>query len=182
MPGSAPRSFALPESRCPIHSSIRTAAAVCALLVAFSYWQPDVTHAQAESCEMYRITGYVRGAFSPWTYDGTSVWTTEPIAAASWNVPVDSIVQVQGLGQYRVADRGSKLEQRHIDILVNSKAEAYSLTGWRPVCVLKFGNPRSPVNARAVDGGSNTLSAAFTPTTSQPRLISSQVTGVPTKP
>jgi 3D (Asp-Asp-Asp) domain-containing protein len=131
---------------------------------------------------MYRITGYVRGAFSPWTYDGTSVWTTEPIAAASWNVPVDSIVQVQGLGQYRVADRGSKLEQRHIDILVNSKAEAYSLTGWRPVCVLKFGNPSSPVNARAVDRGSNTLSAAFTPTTSQPRAISSQVTGVPTKP
>jgi 3D (Asp-Asp-Asp) domain-containing protein len=131
---------------------------------------------------MYRITGYVRGAYSPWTYDGTSVWTTEPIAAASRNVPVDSIIQVQGLGQYRVADRGGKLEQRHIDILVNSKADAYSLTGWRPVCVLKLGNPNSAVNARSVDRGSSTLSAVLAPSTSEPRASGSQKAAASPRP
>lgn len=94
-----------------------------------------VRTAHAEQCEVYRITGYVRGAHSAWTYDGTSVWTRERIVAASWNVPLDAEVEVQGLGRYRVADRGGGLGARHIDILVDTVAEAYALTGERTVCV-----------------------------------------------
>jgi 3D (Asp-Asp-Asp) domain-containing protein len=86
-------------------------------------------------CEPYQITGYVRGAHSPWTYDGTSVWTREPIAAASWNVPLGAEVEVDGLGRFRVADRGGGLGPRHIDILVDTVAQAHALTGERLVCV-----------------------------------------------
>lgn len=91
--------------------------------------------AHAQECETYRITGYVRGADSPYTYDGTSVWTRERIAAASWNVPIGAYVAVSGLGSYRVADRGGGLSSRHVDILVDSRAEAYELTGYRQVCI-----------------------------------------------
>jgi 3D (Asp-Asp-Asp) domain-containing protein len=136
-------------------------------------WQPGVSHAQAASCEMYRITGYVRGADTPRTYDGTSVWTKERIVAASWNVPINSVVQVQGLGTYRVADRGGRLGKRHIDILVNSKAEAFSVTGWRPVCLLKSGNTKPMVNTRAVDRATSTLSA-FTPPSSEGAPVASR--------
>lgn len=87
-------------------------------------------------CETYRITGYVRGHGSGRTYDGTSVWTSEAIAAASWNVPIGARVQVENLGTFRVADRGGGLSSRHIDVLVDSAAEAYALTGSRRVCVL----------------------------------------------
>jgi len=142
---------------------IRLASVASALVVGLATWQPSVTHAQAASCEMYRITGYVRGAHSPWTYDGTSVWSKEPIVAASWNVPINSVVQVQGLGVYRVADRGGKLARRHIDVLVNSKAEAYSITGWRPVCILKSGNVKGAANARPVDRAAGTLGAFVAP-------------------
>jgi 3D (Asp-Asp-Asp) domain-containing protein len=161
---------------------MRLLSTACALLAGFSFWQPGVTHAQAASCEMYRITGYVRGADSPWTYDGTSVWSSEPIVAASWNVPINSIVQVQGLGRYRVADRGGKLQRRHIDILVNSKAEAYSLTGWRPVCVLKSGNVKANVNPRAVNRSSSTLTAFTAPTTSKPAPVTAKPAPVSPKP
>jgi 3D (Asp-Asp-Asp) domain-containing protein len=131
---------------------------------------------------MYRITGYVRGADSPWTYDGTSVWTSEPVVAASWNVPINSIVQVQGLGVYRVADRGGKLQRRHIDVLVNSKAEAFSLTGWRPVCLLKSGNVKSAVNARTVNRGTSTLSAFIVPPSNKPSPASSRPAVAAPKP
>jgi 3D (Asp-Asp-Asp) domain-containing protein len=169
MPGTSLRRGVSADALCPRRWAIRLVSSLCALVAAASFWQPEPTYAQAASCEMYRITGYVRGADSPWTYDGTSVWTTEPVVAASWNVPINSIVQVQGLGRYRVADRGGKLQRRHIDILVNSKAEAYSLTGWRPVCVLKSGNVKSAVNTRAVDRSTSTLSGFIAPTTSKPK-------------
>jgi 3D (Asp-Asp-Asp) domain-containing protein len=151
MPVTATRSFARLEATQPFHWLIRIAGAACALVLSLSAWQPGVGHAEAASCEMYRITGYVRGAGKPWTYDGTSVWTKEPIVAASWNVPINSIIQVQGLGAYRVADRGGRLGERHIDILVNSRAEAFSVTGWRPVCLLKSGPAKPTGNTRAVD-------------------------------
>lgn len=105
-------------------------AAIIAMLPALAA-QP----ARAQECETYRITGYVRGYGSGITFDGTSVWTRERIAAASWNVPMGSYVAVYGLGSYRVADRGSGLGPRHVDILVDSAAEAYALTGWRETCV-----------------------------------------------
>lgn len=90
---------------------------------------------RAQSCDMYRVTGYVRGHHSSFTADGTSVWTREPIAAASYNVPMGSRIDVDGLGVYRVADRGGGLGARHIDILTDSVAQAYALTSYRRVCV-----------------------------------------------
>ncbi|MGE4164219.1 MAG: hypothetical protein AB7G23_21055 [Vicinamibacterales bacterium] len=86
-------------------------------------------------CELYVITGYVRTApyHSDRTYDGTPILTPEPIVAASWNLPIDTVVQVAGLGRFRVADRG-RLGTRHIDVAVWSEAEAFALTGEREVC------------------------------------------------
>lgn len=85
-------------------------------------------------CFDARITGYVRTEFSPWTADGTSVYTDEPIAAASNWIPFDSYVIVDGLGTFRVADRGY-LGPAHIDVAVWSYAEAYAITSVRNVCV-----------------------------------------------
>lgn len=87
------------------------------------------------ACEVYKITGYVRTEHSPWTFDGTSIFSDEPIVAASWNLPIDTIVEVEGLGQFRVADRGH-LGARHIDVAVWTRAEAFALTGWRAVCLV----------------------------------------------
>ena len=88
---------------------------------------------QAANCDSYRVTGYVRGQGSGWTYDGTSEYTREAIAAASWNVPIDAKVQVDGVGTFRVADRGN-LSARHIDVLVDSVSEAYALTRTASAC------------------------------------------------
>lgn len=90
------------------------------------------------ACEPYTITGYVRGADSPWTADGTSVWTREDIAAGSYNLPFDTIVQVQfpwGPAEYRIADRG-RLNVRHIDILLDTRSEAFAITSTRIVCIV----------------------------------------------
>jgi 3D (Asp-Asp-Asp) domain-containing protein len=83
-----------------------------------------------------RITGYVRGEGSSHTYDGTPIWTGEPIAAASWNIPMDSYVEIEGIGTFRVADRGMLGSSGWIDIAVYSRSEALALTSVRTVCVL----------------------------------------------
>jgi 3D (Asp-Asp-Asp) domain-containing protein len=93
----------------------------------------------ASWCQSMQITGYVRTEFSPWTADGTSVYTDEPIAAASWNVPMGSYVDVAGVGRFRVADRGLLGSSGWIDVAVWSRSEAYSLTGVRTVCVIPPG-------------------------------------------
>lgn len=90
--------------------------------------------AQTWCAEGAAITGYVRSEFSPQTFDGTSIYTEEPIAAASWSIPIDSVVDVDGLGAYRVADRG-RLGRLHIDIAVWDRAAAYALTSVRRICV-----------------------------------------------
>ena len=90
---------------------------------------------QSWCSEGFTITGYVRGAHSPYTYDGTSIWTAEPIAAASWSIPIDSTVVVQGLGAYRVADRGGGLGPAHIDVAVWTLAEALATTRLAAVCI-----------------------------------------------
>lgn len=94
-------------------------------------------HSSAPSCEPHRITGYSVTDFPGLTADGTSTVGAlargEPIAAASYNWPLGSYISVEGLGVYRVADRGF-LDARHIDILVPSRAAAYALTSTRMVC------------------------------------------------
>lgn len=84
-----------------------------------------------------RITGYVRTApyFNAHTYDGTPILTPEPIVAASRDIPLQSTVTIDGLGTYRVADRGSGLHPTHVDIAVWSLDEAYAVTGERTICI-----------------------------------------------
>jgi 3D (Asp-Asp-Asp) domain-containing protein len=85
-------------------------------------------------CRTAQITGYIRGDGSPWTADGTSIWTDEAIAAASYDVPMGSRVSVEGLGSFRIADRG-RLSPTWIDVAVWTRDEAYALTGVRRVCI-----------------------------------------------
>lgn len=86
-------------------------------------------------CRTMRITGYSRYEYSGHTYDGTPILTGEPIVAASWDVPIDSTVEIEGLGTYRVADRGMLGSSGWIDVAVWSRADAFAITGWREVCV-----------------------------------------------
>jgi 3D (Asp-Asp-Asp) domain-containing protein len=83
------------------------------------------------------ITAYVRTEYGPnaKTFDGTSIFADEPIAAASWNIPIDSVVEVEGLGSYRVADRGALGSRGWVDIAVWSRSEAFALTSTRRICV-----------------------------------------------
>jgi 3D (Asp-Asp-Asp) domain-containing protein len=81
------------------------------------------------------VTGYSRYDHSPRTYDGTPITSPEPIAGAGWSIPLNAVIEVEGLGQFRVADRGSGLGPSQIDIATWDRASAYALTGWRRVCV-----------------------------------------------
>ena len=82
------------------------------------------------------VTAYVRTEHGPVTFDGTSILTDEPIAAASWDIPLGAMLDVEDLGRYRVADRGSGLgSSGWVDIAVWTRAEAFALTSRRRVCV-----------------------------------------------
>jgi hypothetical protein len=92
---------------------------------------------EAPWCGPTRITGYVRTEFSSRTYDGTPIWTEEPIAAASWDVQLGSIAEIEDVGAFRVADRGhlgNGVPMPWVDVAVWTRAEAYALTGVRRVC------------------------------------------------
>ena len=97
----------------------------------------SVAKAEAQpTCRQARITGYVRSDFSGRTYDGTSVYTSEPICAASFNIPLGSRIWIEGLeGTFRVADRGRLGWSDWVDVACWSRAEAYQLTGTRLICV-----------------------------------------------
>lgn len=100
-----------------------------------SVFTPSVS--AAEWCGQTKITAYVRTEFSPWTFDGTSIYTDEPIVAASTDVKLGSIADIDGLGTFRVADRGrlgNGTPHPWVDVAVWSRAEAYALTGYRRVC------------------------------------------------
>lgn len=86
-------------------------------------------------CQTARITGYLRTEFSPRTYDGSSIYTDEPIAAGSWNLPLGWHVRVEEVGTFRIADRGHLGSSGWVDIAVWTREEAYALTGWRHICV-----------------------------------------------
>lgn len=109
--------------------------AVIVGLVAGAAVAHDDRAAQAEGCATYRFTGYSRTDFPGRTADGTSVWTDEPIVAAT-SLPLGSYVYVPEWDTtYRVADRG-RLAANHLDFLVASRAEAYAITGYRQACPL----------------------------------------------
>lgn len=91
--------------------------------------------AEADSCEgsggtWYWTTGYVRTAHGTHTADGTPILTDEPIVAASYDLPLGAYVYVDGLGTFRVADRGIPPAERWLDVATWTYAEAYQLTGW----------------------------------------------------
>jgi hypothetical protein len=96
------------------------------------------TPTQAPWCGPTKITGYLRTAFSSHTWDGTPIWTEERIVAASWDVRMGSTVEIEGLGEFRVADRGGGLGNGSpmpwVDIAVWTLNEAYELTGVRHAC------------------------------------------------
>jgi 3D (Asp-Asp-Asp) domain-containing protein len=94
-------------------------------------------------CFEGRVTGYVRSEYGPLTYDGTPIGTDEAIAAASWDIPIDSSVEIDGLGSYRIADRGMLGSSGWVDVAVWSRPEAYAATGVRRMCVYPPGaSPR----------------------------------------
>lgn len=117
-----------------IHHRLARHALVLLLLLA-SLAASTPAPVAAERCAVMRTTGYVRTEFSPWTADGTSIYTDEPIVAASWDIPLGSYVVIPDLGVFRVADRGLLGSSGWIDIAVWTRQEAYRLTGWRTVCV-----------------------------------------------
>lgn len=98
-------------------------------------------HAPAASeCSPYTITAYAASEYPGVTADGsTTTWGAlnrgEQIVAASYNLPFDASVWVEGLGEARVADRG-RLGPRHIDWLVADRATALEIgRSVRTVCV-----------------------------------------------
>ena len=107
---------------------------VSALLLLSSFGHAASPPAEA-SCFQAQITGYVRTEHGTHTYDGTPIWTDEAIAAASWNIPIGSLVDVENYGTVRIADRGMLGSSGHIDIAVWSRAEAFALTSVREICV-----------------------------------------------
>lgn len=98
--------------------------------------QPSVGLDQAPGgwCYLGLVTGYVRTEHGSHTYDGTPIWTDEPIAAAGWDIPINALVSVEDVGLFRVADRGL-LGNGHIDVAVWTRSEAFAITGHRQVCV-----------------------------------------------
>lgn len=102
---------------------------------------------QEDGCEpigRYRITGYTRYGGNAHTFDGTPVSNGEKVVAASWDIPIGTLVRIEGLAPvYRVADRGM-LGPRHFDVMVEDVATAYALEAWTEggyarVCVVRWG-------------------------------------------
>jgi len=119
---------------------MRGGSVVCYLAtVALAGWLPAFSPPESAApwCGQTKITAYVRTEFSPWTFDGTSIYTDEPIVAASTDVALGSIADIDGLGSFRVADRGrlgNGTPHPWVDVAVWTRAEAYALTGMRRVC------------------------------------------------
>ena len=80
----------------------------------------------AQSCSQATITAYSVEQYGGATADGTRTpGSAGVIAAASTNYPLGSYVSVEGLGTYRIADRGH-LGANHIDVLMQTTREALS--------------------------------------------------------
>lgn len=105
---------------------------------------PDVVISPASTagyCRSVWVTGYVRSEFSARTYDGTSIYTDEPIAAASVDIPIGQHVVIQDVGRFRVADRGHLGADGWVDVAVWTRSEAYALTGRRHACIVAPDEP-----------------------------------------
>jgi 3D (Asp-Asp-Asp) domain-containing protein len=82
------------------------------------------------NARMFRITGYTatgnKTATGTWPHWGT-------VAVDKHVIPLGSTVYIQGLGVFHAEDTGGAVVGDHIDVFVNSAAEAYQLTGYRLV-------------------------------------------------
>jgi 3D (Asp-Asp-Asp) domain-containing protein len=82
------------------------------------------------NARMFRITGYTatgnKTATGTWPHWGT-------VAVDKRIIPLGSTVYIQGLGIFHAEDTGGAVLGDHIDVFVNSAAEAYQLTGYRLV-------------------------------------------------
>jgi 3D (Asp-Asp-Asp) domain-containing protein len=88
-----------------------------------------------EACGDFWVTGYASSQFSGRTADGTPTRGAEwSIVAAHPHIPFGTIVEIEGIGALRVADRG-QLGWSHLDVLVYSPSEAYNLTGTYRACL-----------------------------------------------
>jgi len=108
-----------------------TLVATAALLVGL------LAPADAPWCGLTRLSGYVRTEHGPYTYDGTPILTAEPIAAASWDVRLGAVADIDGVGSFRIADRGhlgNGSPMPWVDVAVWSRSEAFALTSVRTVC------------------------------------------------
>jgi 3D (Asp-Asp-Asp) domain-containing protein len=78
----------------------------------------------------YFITGYT--ATGSRTATGTVPhWGT--VAVDTQVIPLGSTVYIQGLGIFRAEDTGGAVAGDHVDVYVDSAAQAYQLTGYRLV-------------------------------------------------
>jgi 3D (Asp-Asp-Asp) domain-containing protein len=79
---------------------------------------------------MCYITGYT--ATGSLTATGTVPhWGV--VAVDSSVIPLGSTVYILGLGTFHAQDTGGDVVGDHVDVFVNSAAEAYQLTGYRLV-------------------------------------------------
>lgn len=117
------------------------AAAVGGLLVLAATPDIVISPASLGYCRPVWVTGYLRTDFGAYTYDGTPIGTPEPIAAASWDIPLGHYVVIQDVGRFRVADRGHLGSDGWIDVAVWTRSEAYALTGSREACIVAPDEP-----------------------------------------
>jgi 3D (Asp-Asp-Asp) domain-containing protein len=78
-------------------------------------------------CQVWKVTGYVHTGNR--TASGMVTYGNEwAIAAAHYRIPFGYTIDLEGIEPLSIQDRG-RLSANHIDVLVNSVAEAYALTG-----------------------------------------------------
>lgn len=94
------------------------------LLLALGVLVTTPSTALAQSCQLAVVTAYASADYPGTTADGTPTRGNEgAIAAGGSNYTMGSYVSVEGLGSYRIADRG-RLAANQIDVLMVSHAEA----------------------------------------------------------
>lgn len=105
---------------------IISAAVLCAVLLS-GVQQVSGRSLRVEAqagCSQATITAYSVEQYPGRTADGTPTpGNAGVIAAASYNYALGSYVTVEGLGTYRVADRGH-LGANHVDVLMQTTREA----------------------------------------------------------
>jgi len=80
--------------------------------------------------QLFYITGYT--ATGSRTATGTQARVGE-VAVDPRVIPLGSIVYIEGLGTFSAEDTGGMVIGRHIDVYVDTDAEAYRITGYHLV-------------------------------------------------